>query len=531
MFVDKGGKLVPVWDGKGDYAGARGRGYLWVGNSSVGFDWFCESDANWNNGPSEKPFRVIRDGKTTHMRFLIVTKPATVREPLEYTFGFQATPVKPFSKAYRAFRLGSDRMLPGQNARIIGYDSTFEYVTWLIPQDPPISANLSLASVLKETKERGIGCLAYTSGISTADNNPVWDFFGEVWKNPYGPISGGYHTRRDGKVYSLAPVSPRDWSPFLAWMADRLLADPANKNISGIYIDNTSPYPTKNRFNGTGYEKDAFGKSGFTYPILGLRDIFIRLLRTIRRHRGTEGVFMAHAHNAMILPIHGLADYFFPGEQYGYLIPGKPYFYMEDVPLDVYRVEMNAAPYGLPQVLCTVLSHMFPIVEKKDYYKWAPHPSPLLASLMKKHRLYRTELISEPSESLIAMMLLHDLPFNIHAMYPDAVKKVFDLQDRLSLSDAEFLPYWKENGVHCIETKAKASVYGHARSLAVVLVNFTPKDRDVTIEIRPAFFGWKDMSPVARDERRGEDLALENNRVRMRVKQRNYTIISLSAAN
>jgi len=528
MFVDRGSKLVPVWDGKGDYSAQWGH-YLWIGNLSVGFDWSCETDADWYYGKEFQPCRVVRDGATTHMRFHIVNQPYLVREPLEYTFGFQATPVRPVREGARTLRNTSHRLYSGANFTTIGWDMVFDYITWFVPQDPPFSEELSLKHTLVETRKRGIRCLAYTCGIQTADSNPVWDFLGEYWKNPYGPVFNDLHTRKDGKVYALMPISPREWAPFQAWMADRFLAGPESDNVNGIYIDCTAPYPTRNCFNGTGYEKDAFGKSGFSYPVFGLREIFMRLLRIVRERRGPAGEFMGHAHNVMLLPIHGLADYFFPGEQYGGLVQNKPTFYMDDVPLDVYRVEMNPKPYGLVQVLCTMIGGMTSLVDRADYPKWVPNPSPEFQDIAKRwDKLYEAELVPGPTESLLAVMLLHDLPYLEHALFADSLKEIWDIEGRLKFADAGFVPYWEPNGITCLDPETRASVYTHKDSATVVIVNFKGEARPVRFEVDPGFFGWSGANLAVTDERLRSAAGVVGNTVTVQVKAKNYTVVRIA---
>lgn len=75
--------------------GMRGKfnPYLWLGDDDRGFSWFCESDRNIF--PLDKPvvWSVIRDGDAVVLRIHLIENRLVDKE-LQYTFGFQATPVK-----------------------------------------------------------------------------------------------------------------------------------------------------------------------------------------------------------------------------------------------------------------------------------------------------------------------------------------------------------------------------------------------------------------------------------------------------
>jgi hypothetical protein len=526
MFVERGNPstLVKQWDGKSIYTSPF-KPYLWVGNLDVGFDWLCESDVNWNYAEGAQPCKILPQGEVATLRFEIVSQPAMVTKPLKYTFGFQATPVKPHRADWRRLRMTAGALSGGRgdtpyaNATTVGYDYSFEYISWFVPQEWPRDTMQEIAPgfgnldvKLRMFRKHGIKGLPYTSGILIADNNPVWDFFVGAWQNKQGPISrgntgGGYKTRRDGKSFSLTGADPGSWSPFLAYMAHQLLGDPQfAPDLAGIYVDNTTPYPQNNPYNGSGYRDDAFGRSGYSVPILGLRDLGMRLLRVIREQKGPEGILILHAHNDLIVPVHGLADYFFPGEQYGYLIADKPYFYMEDLPLEVLRAETNQYAYGVPQLLL----HMLP----------SAMPGPVV------DHVYPVTRERGPTDSLIAVCALHDIPFALFSLNPDGLKEYFSIVDAEGMADAEFLPYWRESGLTTEDARAKISGYQTKNGVLAVIVNFSAEDREIAVDVRPPYFGWTNAAAV--DLRRKSNVPVRDGRLVVQVKGRNYTIIRLT---
>ncbi len=71
--------------------------FFWLGDEWRGLAWFSESDRGFSNAEEDGVIDVRREADAVVLRVHVVTGPqrVSVHEPLEYTFGFQATPVKP----------------------------------------------------------------------------------------------------------------------------------------------------------------------------------------------------------------------------------------------------------------------------------------------------------------------------------------------------------------------------------------------------------------------------------------------------
>ncbi len=88
--------------GKVDNAGAAPtepvdmnfRPFIWLGDESRGLSWFSESDRNFFVADTSKVTQIVPGGHETLLRINLVTQPIEIEKPLEYTFGFQATPVR-----------------------------------------------------------------------------------------------------------------------------------------------------------------------------------------------------------------------------------------------------------------------------------------------------------------------------------------------------------------------------------------------------------------------------------------------------
>ena len=77
--------------------GYRGefRPFFWLGDEWRGLAWFCESERNFFNGKGTNAIEIERSGERVVFRVNLVTVPQTIDHALDYTFGFQATPLKP----------------------------------------------------------------------------------------------------------------------------------------------------------------------------------------------------------------------------------------------------------------------------------------------------------------------------------------------------------------------------------------------------------------------------------------------------
>ena len=73
---------------------------VWLGDEDVGLCWFCESDEAFSPADPARTIEVLPGTDATILRIrLAETAPAL---PSTWTFGLQATPVKPFPKRFNA---------------------------------------------------------------------------------------------------------------------------------------------------------------------------------------------------------------------------------------------------------------------------------------------------------------------------------------------------------------------------------------------------------------------------------------------
>lgn len=78
---------------------------FWLGDEWRGLSWFSESDRNFFGDGKANAVDIGREGDRVVLRVNIITTPQALTQPLDYTFGLQATPVKPMSPDVWDYRI------------------------------------------------------------------------------------------------------------------------------------------------------------------------------------------------------------------------------------------------------------------------------------------------------------------------------------------------------------------------------------------------------------------------------------------
>lgn len=496
-------KRVP-WDGKAWRSGFQP--YVWVGNDTEGFDWFFDSDANWVFDPDDKPTKITVEGDTATVRLRILTKATHAEKPMRYRFGFQATPIRPLMSNWRAFRYNSH---PMKHLTHIGYSASQSTQFALYDVAHPEIYGPRRKKALAKPKSERVPCFVYGGALCTPNKNPTFDFFKPLWLNPFG---GGFFNQRrkphplkpegDTFAYDLIRVSQASsYTDYLMWQAENLTK---NYGVSCFYTDMDRLAPDANRLHGCGYT-DAFGKSGATYHIVERRAFYKRLATIARNAPEGPGLYMAHSHDNLVLPYHGFADLFFPGEQYTHQLYKKPFFYLEELDPLAWRVELGSKASGI--------NHVF----LPEFVRGSGDPN---------HRR-----IPGPTESLLAMTSVHDVVSSAAYCHDPTVEEYWAIQIRTGLDrdDTRFVGYWREDCPVSSPDKAiRASVYLPKDKPAVIaLANTNAETITAQLKIDRKVLGLNEGTITATDERSGKTLTLRDGLLQSPLPPRNYTLISL----
>ncbi len=95
--------------------------YVWLGDNDRGFAWFCESAQNWLPEDREDAITVDREDGRVVLRLHLIDG-EQITQPLKYTFGFEATPIKQPEKTVWDYRImhGARYGMDKQPAQAIG---------------------------------------------------------------------------------------------------------------------------------------------------------------------------------------------------------------------------------------------------------------------------------------------------------------------------------------------------------------------------------------------------------------------------
>ncbi len=483
------------WDGKALDEGEF-LPYAWLGNDDRGLSWFMESAANWRIGKGQPAMSLRRERvggasaaaevDAVVVRLRLISEPVRLTKPLTYTFGFEATPVRPLSPKLYDWRFASGPQFKGSNLFVYGWGQQISALNArLIAHDPAGQRKL-----VDKWRANGQESLSYSCVQCTSNISPEYLFFAEEWNEPYGGTFSGYKRVGDNAPYSMVPVCPRStFSDFLVWCARE-----HNRNDwgGGVYTDIDGAIPCDNPAHGCGYT-DAFGQTGRTWPLYAHRAVSRRLYEACH---DAGKVYFAHCHSLWVAPFNAFNDGWCPGEQYSSAVVGKPNFYMDDIPERVWRTEFASAPTGVATFMLPELGRLAGDDALKD---------------------------PGPSECLIAAAMCYGVPLWAGSIHQRVVEDVWAAQTAFGIAGAEFVPYWRQREIASSDPEVRVSLWKKAGARLLVVANFSEKER--VVELRPAAAGagaryqavWK-----------ADDLAAAGGAARLTVPAKRGALVTVS---
>jgi len=415
--------------------------YVWVGDEDRGLCWFMESDANFSIGPGSPV--VVVDRATGDACVTIVSRPAAFDKPLSYTIGFQATPLKPLPAGWQAWRLAHTGF---KHANMVTHGwgaSCYTLAGSLVPPD----VDRHVKNLAKWHKQ-GCKIYSYTCCGCAPDLYEEWPFFEAEWFCAYGSTFVGYKRWGDDAPYSLRSVCVgSSYADFLVGRVENLLR---NGWADGLYTDIDHFVGCDNALHDCGYS-DVFGRTGKTVPIYRHRDLSKRLYGVCHKY---GGLYLSHNHNVFIPPYHAFIDGWCPGEQLSVAVMGKHSFYMDGLSLDDWRAEYYSPATGVVTFMLAQWGRLSPKEDQK---------------------------IRFPTENLIAMAALHNVPLWANFTNKDVVDEYWAVQKAFGVDDAEFHPYWESPPVTTPTPNVRISVFTKPGRMLAVVVNFSDTDQPVSL--------------------------------------------------
>lgn len=407
--------------------------FVWLGDHERGFCWFSESDRNFLSPEPDSVLEIERAGDRVVLRVHLVAASQTIDRPLEYTFGFQATPVKPAQPDawdYRIVHMGGyglDNALLDRLASC-GVRTMCFHEHWTDIQNYPQTPHgAELEKLVSACHERKIQLLLYF-GYEMSNIAPEWDRYHEECL--VHPRAGGYKRKPEQIAYIVCYRS--HWQDFLAKGIDRVMAE---HGVDGVYLDGTSePWGCANLRHGCGYKRPD-GSVGKTYSFFATRRTMKRIY-TIVKHRNPAGQVNVHQSTCMTIPTLAFATSYWDGEQLqGLKRQSSP---LEVLPLEAFCAEFMGHNWGVPAELL--------------WYGNGP--------------FRRVEAMS--------LGLLHDVPVRPGSMKDvELAGRLWKTFDAFGRHQATWLPYWaSDRFVRPQPADVKVSLYNRpGKGLMVVIVN------------------------------------------------------------
>lgn len=458
-------------------AGHRGpfKPMVWLGDNDRGFAWFAESDQNFFNSDPNQVLEIAREGDRVVLRVHLIDAPHEIDGPLEYTFGFQATPARPDHPDAWDFKIVHMGSYSLDDARLdqlaaLGVRTICFHESWTEIQNyTETTRGDDLKKLVAACHKRKIQLLLYF-GYEMSDIAPEWDRYHEECL--VEPRAGGYKRKPEQTAYIVCYRS--HWQDFMARGIDRMMTE---YGIDGVYLDGTSePWGCENRRHGCGYERPD-GSIGKTYTFFDTRSMMRRIATIVQRHN-PDGQVNVHQSTCMTIPTLSFATSYWDGEQLQGL--KRDHAALEILPLDAFRAEFMGRNWGVPAELLWYGSGPFKRVE---------------------------------AESL---GLLHDIPTRPGGA-PEELERLSRLWktfDEFGRHEAQWMPYWSNESVVKTEPAGvKVSLYNRpGRGLIAVIVNTgkEPCDAAATFDLKAL---GQPADAIARDVLTDKETPIQNGRI------------------
>lgn len=452
---------------------------LWMGNEELGLGWFTENDRHWQPIEENRAMEFIYGDDTITLRIRLLdshpkkwtgdTKEgSSIFNPIDFHFGFQATPVKPFPKnpyIHKAFHIDCGIKIKGNYMDFFSQENRFDRLkekgvdTLILHEKWNKSQNWfelseftskQLRFIVDECHKRGIKVLPYF-GYELSTMASVWSDM-NVNANMVteeGRKGGGWWRVPFQRDYNLCfRGSYRDI--FVKGLEN--LID--TYHLDGIYLDSTAfPRFCFNTEHGCGwYDED--GRLHGSHAIKAVRKMFQELYCMVKARGGVINVHTYGVVNFLALPY---IDQTWYGENLQHeFMKGST----KDMDLDYFRAEYIGRNVGVPVE--------FIAYENRPLWNF---------------------------ENALSCSILHGIlprPNNIDLPL-DLMSNVWKIFDKFPVELSEWKPYW-DNTAATDNKKVKVSYYKYTNlkgedELLAFVVNTSAQQFDaVTVSFEENVF-------------------------------------------
>jgi hypothetical protein len=476
------------------------RPVMWLGDEERGLEWFAESDENWFSDEPGRVTEVKREGDRVVLRLHVVMKPVELapdgpRPSLSYTFGLQATPVKPVEKDawdYRTFHVSQGTF--GVQTRLeipdleldklaaAGVRTVAFHEHWTdIESYTTTTYGKQLRRLAEACHRRGMQLNIYF-GFLISDLAPEWKEFGDECvlepRRGYTPYNYPPQPLQNAYIVCYRSV----WQDFLADGIARALDE---YGVDGVYLDGTAdPFEgCRNRRHGCGYVKPD-GSVAPTYAILPIRSMMRRIYTIVRAHK-PDGQVNTHQSAFMVMPALAWATSYWDGEQ----LPGRGDA-RATLSLDGFRAEFMGRQWGVPAEF----------------------------------------LVSAPYDfrQACGLALLHDVPVRAVSAGADLelISGLWRILDGFGRKEAKRLPYWRnERYVVAAPADFVVSLYRHPKhGVLAEIFNAGASESAGEVRFNVEALGLTDRAK-ARDAFSGEAIAMDGGRLQVTLPSLGWRLV------
>lgn len=484
---------------KKDWAGVF-KPIVWLGDEERGLCWVAESERNWSLIDPHKAIEVLRGAETVALKLNLVTKKTRLKrgEKLDYTFGLQATPVRPMDTTYWDSRVvrnppyaheyqWPDRKIQGRSSLEFYADQGVRALLVLRWWDAfsyplPLGHEKRFPELVKAVHQHDLKVVPYAIGFLLSEETPEYKYFREdmlaVPKRPY-PIDRLPGLPKQMTYYACTKGA---WQDFCVAATARCMD---KYDTDGVYLDTTvRPHACANRSHGCGYVK-ADGTIGSTYPVFAVRQLMKRLY-TVVKSRKPDGFVDAHVYDCLNVPALAFATGYWNGEQ---LTHHK--FKPDALPLDRFRTEFMGHNIGIPADVLYYRMH--------DY------------------------------DAAVALAIIHDVPVRSENDRDLAIlSSIWRVREAFDCREAEFVGYWKNSAfVTATPTGARVSLWRHPKNGVLAAVsNLTRKDAKVRLTFNLRNLGLP-AKVAANDARTNTPCRVAGNQITVDLKAQAWTLIRI----
>lgn len=459
--------------------------YVWTGNEKTGLGiFFGDSAQQFEVDDEDKYIEVAKNEDDVSIKLHILDhmpfdwieqesdKWVETLETKFFTFGFQATPVKPIPKIREELNKITHvlhtrhEVLDNEgiyfedvieNAAKAGTKIFTFHEEWTAIQNYGYPSNIErFKKIVEKCHNLGMKVMVYFgyeySSLAPDFNEKADEY---IIKTPTGHFAGGWQRKPLQRAFMTCYNS--DYADVLIERVKYVMDE---LGVDYIYTDSTFiPHDCANMSHGCGYV-DRNGKVQPTFTVMATRRLTKKLYETIKE-RG--GILDSHQSACCVMPVLSFCDSYVDGENIQGLVKEKK------LRLDSFRCEYSGRNLGLPANFLAYTNDDFTM------------------------------------ENMLSIPAIHNVltRINSHRDF-DYMSKVWKIYDEYNLHNAPFV-YYYENDEVTTEENAYVSLYKNENTVAVVC-NLDESREDTEI--------YGDFSK-ATDLMTGETYMFENKKVKL----------------